>query len=343
MTRTILLTGNKGFIFSHLNNYLRREYLDDIIIGIDSNTPAADRNRIDHMMLPQSDFWNLPNLPKYVTFQIDADINKATRHLKDAFSKVGYPDVVIHGAAESHVDHSLNNPVKFWETNTVGTRKLLQDLWDLKPEHKPFPKFIHMSTDEVVAGDGCISQSFPFDESSPLNPSSDYAASKAAAELAVKSFMRVHGINNHTIVRSVNCYGPGQTEKLFPTAVNNALNKKPTKIYGDGSQMRDWLHVSDLCRALDFIMTFDGRDIYHVSAGNERSNNRMVELVYEAVEAIVEPTNLDFWCDYVEDPRGNVHDERYFISSERIRDEFGWRPLIELDEGIRNTVRWYAK
>jgi dTDP-glucose 4,6-dehydratase len=235
-------------------------------------------------------------------------------------------DTVIHFAAESHVDRSIYEPAVALETNVKGTFTLLQIARKLK-----IPRFVHISTDEVY---GDLPPNAFANENSPLQPSNPYSASKAAADLLVRSFVRTYKFPA-LIVRPSNNYGPYQfPEKFLPLMITNALNNKPLPIYGDGKQQRTWLHVEDNCRGI--LATLEhGRvgEIYNLGGADIQENLSMARAV---LRLLGKPENL---LAHVEDRPG--HDRRYALNCEKAERELGWTPQIPLDEGLRQTVDWY--
>jgi dTDP-glucose 4,6-dehydratase len=234
-------------------------------------------------------------------------------------------DAVVHFAAESHVDRSIAAPGDFFRTNVIGTQVLL----DAALRHG-LERFVQVSTDEVY---GSI-DSGSWTEESPVAPNSPYAASKAGADLLVRSYWRTHGLNV-SVSRCSNNYGPRQhTEKLIPLFVTNLLEGRPVPLYGDGHNIREWLHVRDHCRAVHRVLLKGGPgEVYNVGGGNARTNlalaERLVELCGADPSAIVR----------VEDRLG--HDDRYALDDRRIRDELGYAPQVPLEEGLAETVAWY--
>lgn len=241
------------------------------------------------------------------------------------------PDMVVNFAAESHVDRSIDSPSIFYQTNVLGTVTLLEAcrIYGIK-------RFQQVSTDEVY-GDLPLSAAAPgFKETDQLRPSSPYSSSKAAADLAVLSYHRTYGIPV-TISRSSNNYGRFQhPEKLIPKMIQLALKNKPLPLYGDGSNVRDWLYVHDHCRAIDMILQH-GRvgEIYNVGAGEERSNLEIVHLICRILN---KPESL---IQFVEDRKG--HDVRYSLDVSKIHNELGWSPETAFDVGMAKTIQWYEE
>ena len=237
-------------------------------------------------------------------------------------------DAVVHFAAESHVDRSIYEPAPIIETNVRGTLTLLQVARELK-----IGRFLHVSTDEVY-GDIPPGQSSA--ESYPLQPNSPYAASKASADMLVRSFVRTYGFPA-VITRASNNYGPYQfPEKFVPLMIANALENKPLPIYGDGLQERDWLNVEDHCRALALVLQ-RGRDgeVYNIGGGNTEPNLAMLRRILRALdkpESLMKP---------VKDRPG--HDRRYALDCSKIKAELGWSPQVPLETGVQKTIAWYRE
>ena len=233
---------------------------------------------------------------------------------------------IVHFAAESHVDRSIYEPTTAIETNVTGTFILLEVARKIG-----VARFVHISTDEVY---GDLAPGTLADENSLLEPSSPYSASKAAADLLVRSYVRTYKFPA-LITRSSNNYGPYQfPEKFLPLMITNAFDNKPLPIYGDGKQQRDWLHVQDNCRGILAVLE-RGRlgEIYNIGSLEAREN---LEMARRLLRTIGKPETL---LSYVEDRPG--HDRRYALSRKKIEDELGWKPLISLDEGLRQTIEWY--
>lgn len=239
------------------------------------------------------------------------------------------PDTVVNFAAESHVDRSIISPALFTYTNTIGT----QVLADVCIKHNT-PHFHQISTDEVygdtAADKGCCT------ENAPLCPSNPYSASKAAADLLVLAYHRTYGLPV-TVSRCTNNYGPYQhTEKLIPLMTVKALGGLPLPVYGDGSNIRNWLYVADHCSAVDMII-HHGKigEIYNISGGEDMSNIDIVKLI---LSILGKDSSL---IRFTADRKG--HDRRYCIDSSKIRNELGWKPTVAFDDGIRQTVDWYKE
>jgi dTDP-glucose 4,6-dehydratase len=241
------------------------------------------------------------------------------------------PDVVINFAAESHVDRSIESPDIFLKTNILGTQVLL----DASRKYN-VKRFHQVSTDEVY-GDLPLDRSdLKFTESSPLRPSSPYSASKASADLLVLAYHRTYGVPV-TISRCSNNYGPYQfPEKLIPLMIINALNDRPLPVYGDGRNVRDWIHVKDHCEAIDIII-HRGKEgeIYNIGGENERANIDVVRMI---LRELGKPESL---IRFVKDRPG--HDRRYALDISRMKKELGWSPKISFEEGLKSTIKWYLE
>lgn len=235
-------------------------------------------------------------------------------------------DAVINFAAESHVDRSILHPEIFVQTNILGTQTLL----DLTKQYN-VTKFVQVSTDEVY---GTLGETGLFTEDTPIAPNSPYSASKAGADLLVRAYHETFGLNVN-ITRCSNNYGPYQfPEKLIPLMIQNALQDKPLPVYGDGLNVRDWLYVEDHCSAIDLVLHKGvNGEVYNVGGRNERNNLQVVRTI---LEELGKPESL---ISYVKDRLG--HDRRYAIDADKIRNELGWQPKFNYEDGIKETIRWY--
>ncbi|MBE6543343.1 MAG: dTDP-glucose 4,6-dehydratase [Ruminococcaceae bacterium] len=325
---TMLVTGGAGFIGSNFVKLVLGEYRDIRVINIDALTYAG----------------NLENLK-----DVEEDENYSFVHgdicdrelIKEIFSK-NKIDYVVNFAAESHVDRSITNPDVFVKTNVLGTQVLLDEAkraWKLDPEDKYSKeyregvKYLQVSTDEVY---GALGKTGFFTETTPLSPNSPYSASKASADMLVKAYYTTFGMPVN-ITRCSNNYGPYQfPEKLIPLMINNCTKKEALPVYGDGMQIRDWLHVSDHCRGIMTVLE-KGRlgEVYNIGGNNEKANIEIVGLVIEKTGA-----SRDL-IKYVKDRPG--HDRRYAIDNTKITTELGWTPRYTFEEGIEETVRWYLE
>ncbi|CAI6087581.1 dTDP-glucose 4,6-dehydratase [Cohnella sp. JJ-181] len=307
----LLVTGGAGFIGSNFIHYIMRNCPNDQVINIDALTYAGNLESL-------SDVEGNTNY-RFVKTDI-SDRSALVPVFEDGV------DVVIHFAAESHVDRSILEPDVFVRTNVLGTQTLLQ----LAKEYK-VSKFVHVSTDEVY---GTLGETGLFTEETPLAPNSPYSASKAGSDLLVRAYHETFGLNVN-ITRCSNNYGPYQfPEKLIPLMIQNALADKPLPVYGDGFNVRDWLYVEDHCSAIDLVVRKGiSGEVYNIGGNNERSNIHVVKTI---VEELGKSESL---IQYVEDRLG--HDRRYGIDATKIRRELGWNPKFHYESGIRETIRWY--
>ncbi|NTW15001.1 MAG: dTDP-glucose 4,6-dehydratase [Candidatus Moranbacteria bacterium] len=306
----LLVTGGAGFIGSNFVHHVLREHPEDEVVVFDLLTYAG----------------NLENLreaegnPRFRFVKGDIADPEAVKPL------VAECDAVVHFAAESHVDRSIMEPSAFVRTNVLGTQVLL----DAAREHGR--RFHHVSTDEVFGALG--PDDVPFSETTPYDPRSPYSASKAGSDHLVRAYFHTFGLPV-TITNCSNNYGPYHfPEKLIPLAITNLLEGKKVPVYGDGKQVRDWLHVEDHCRAVDLVLR-RGRigETYCVGGNGERENIEIVRTLLSHVgrdEGAIE---------YVKDRPG--HDRRYAIDFSKIRTELGWEPSVTLEEGLRDTVEWF--
>ena len=260
--------------------------------------------------------------PNHTFVQGNINNEELVRHLIDEHNITH----IINFAAESHVDRSIKNPKVFIETNVLGTTNLLNIAKDVEIE-----KFVQISTDEIY---GSLGETGYFTEETPFDPNSPYSSSKASADLIALSYFETFGMNI-SITSCSNNYGPYQfPEKLIPLMVTNAMDGKKLPIYGDGLNVRDWLHVEDHCQAIDLVLR-EGQagEIYNIGGHNERTNNEIVHLIVDYLDA---PEEL---ITYVEDRLG--HDKRYAIDPTKIETELGWKPKYTFDTGIIETIEWY--
>lgn len=308
----LLVTGFAGFIGANFTQYILEKYPCDSIVGVDCLTYAASDIALRQLI-------GRKNLTFY-------KYNICDREAMDRIFDAERPEVVVNFAAESHVDRSIENSAAFIETNVHGTGILL----DMSKKYG-VKRFHQVSTDEVY-GDMALDSDGCFTEESPLNPSSPYSASKAAADLMALSYMKTHGLPV-SISRSSNNYGKYQhKEKLIPMAIDRILSDNPVTLYGDGKNMRDWLYVIDNCRAIDLIIRAGECGVYNVSADNQLSN---IELVKKIMLRLGKP---DAEIAFIEDRKG--HDRKYSVSSEKIKS-LGWMPKAEFETDLKNTARWY--
>lgn len=325
--RNILVTGGAGFIGSHVVRLLVNKYPQYRVVNLDKLTYAGNLENLR----------DVENAPNYVF--VKADICD-TGALDEVFSVYGI-DGVIHLAAESHVDRSIEDPSAFAVTNVIGTLNLLlaaKKAWD---GHFEGRRFYHISTDEVY---GSLEPGAGFfTEETKYDPHSPYSASKASSDHFVRAFRDTYGLPA-VISNCSNNYGPNQfPEKLIPLFINNIRRRCPLPVYGTGENVRDWLYVEDHARAIDVIFHrgIDGRT-YNVGGFNEWKNIDLVKLLIKVTDrALGRPEGQLRWdlIAYVEDRKG--HDMRYAIDSSRLKDELGWEPSLQFEEGLEKTVRWY--
>lgn len=328
----IIVTGGAGFIGSAVVRHIINETKDEVLV-IDSLTYAGNLE-------------SLASVSKNPRFSFE-QINICDKNGLDCIIKNFKPDSIMHLAAESHVDRSIDGPAAFIETNIVGTYTLLESVrqyWNqLTNEAKSSFRFHHISTDEVY-GDLHGTDDL-FTESTPYAPSSPYSASKASSDHLVRAWHRTYGLP--TIVTNCsNNYGPYHfPEKLIPLSILNALEGKSLPVYGNGGQIRDWLYVEDHARALYKVVT-EGLvgETYNIGGHNEQKNIDVVNKICELLEELVpqKPEGVSNYSDlitYVTDRPG--HDMRYAIDAKKIFDELGWKPEETFDTGLRKTVLWY--
>lgn len=315
--KKVLITGGAGFIGSNFIHYILSKYNDYQVINLDKLTYAA----------------NLENLK-------DIEDNKNYRFIHGDIADQEFIfklfenekfDIVINFAAESHVDNSILNPQIFTITNILGTQVLLDACrkYNIK-------RFHQVSTDEVYGELPLDDKNILFTEKTPLNPSSPYSASKASADMLVKSYYRTYSLPI-TISRCSNNYGPYQhLEKLIPLMISKAINNDNLPVYGNGLNVRDWLHVYDHCTAIDLII-HEGKigEIYNIGGNNEKSNIDVVKIILK------ELGKSEKLIKYVNDRPG--HDLRYAIDSTKIKTTLNWKPVYSFEKGILDTIKWYTK
>jgi len=306
----ILVTGGAGFIGSNFIRYALKTRKDCDIVNYDKLTYAGNLANLEEVA----------NRSNYTFIKGDICDGSAVE------AAMRGCHAVVHFAAESHVDRSIYAPAPVIETNIKGTFTLLEVARALR-----IGRFLHVSTDEVY-GDMPLAEFA--DESSPLQPSSPYSASKAGSDLLVLSYVRTYGLSA-LITRSSNNYGPYQfPEKFLPLMITNALDHKPLPIYGDGKQQRDWLHVEDNCRGILAVLD-KGRvgEVYNIGGLDIEENISVARRVLELTER---PESL---LSYVTDRPG--HDRRYALRCDKMEEHLGWKPQISLEEGLRQTIDWY--
>ena len=306
----MLITGGAGFIGSNFIRYILDKYPDYEIMNLDSLTYCGN---LDNLA-------DIKDNPNYTFFKGDITDKELV------FKIIEDMDYVLNFAAESHVDRSIENPEIFIKSNIIGTQVLL----DAARKYN-IKKYLQVSTDEVY---GSLGKTGYFKEDTPLAANSPYSASKAGADLMVRAYNKTFDLPVN-ITRCSNNYGPYQfPEKLIPLMISNALEDKPLPVYGDGKNIRDWLHVYDHCTAIDLVL-HKGKvgEVYNIGGNNEKMNIDIVKLILKNLfkgESLIE---------YVKDRAG--HDRRYAIDSSKIQKELGWEPKYNFETGIAETIQWY--
>ena len=307
----LLVTGGAGFIGANFVQHVLATHADDRIVTLDLLTYAGNLANLDAVLTN----------PRHRFVRGDvADADAVESAIGDGV------DAIVNFAAESHVDRSIADAGSFLRTNVAGTQVLVD-----VARRRGIGRFLQVSTDEVY---GSLGPTGAFTEETPLAPNSPYAASKAAADLLVRAAHHTHGFPA-VVTRCSNNYGPYQfPEKLIPLFVTNALADQPLPLYGDGRQVRDWIHVEDHCRGVDLVLR-QGRvgEVYNLGGGNEREN---VEIAHAILDALGKPRSL---IRHVTDRLG--HDRRYAIDHRKIERELGWKPKRDFAAGLRETIEWY--
>lgn len=323
--KNILVTGGAGFIGSNFVKYML-ETFEYHIVNLDVLTYAGNLENLKEV----------EGHPRY-TF-VKGDIRD--RDLLDKIFTEYEIDTVVNFAAESHVDRSIVEPELFLSTNIAGTQALLDTAkkhWKVNPDDKHCRlfkegvKYLQVSTDEVY---GALGKEGMFTETTPLSPNSPYSASKASADMFVRAYHETFGMPIN-ITRCSNNYGPYQfPEKLIPLMINNCLNDKELPVYGDGMQIRDWLHVKDHCIGIETVL-HKGKvgEVYNIGGNNEKANIEIVKLI---INALGKSEDL---IKYVQDRPG--HDRRYAIDNTKITTQLGWSPSYTFEQGIKETIEWY--
>jgi len=324
----ILVTGGAGFIGSNFIRWMKQHALEHKLVNVDLLTYAGNLESL----------CDIPQNEGYVF--IRADIRDRAK-MKEIFQQYDITHV-INFAAESHVDRSIEDPEVFLNTNILGTQALLDTAkqhWKTAPEDKysrdyrAGVKFLQVSTDEVY---GALGKEGKFTETTPLSPNSPYSAAKASADLVCRAYYETFGMPLN-ITRCSNNYGPYQfPEKLIPLMIHNCMEGKPLPVYGDGMQIRDWLHVTDHCSAI-YTVLLQGKlgEVYNIGGNNERANIDIVKLILRTLGRGEE------LITYVKDRPG--HDRRYAIDNTKITTTLGWTPSYTFEQGIYETIAWYQE
>lgn len=311
--KNILVTGGAGFIGVNFVKMLLNEHPGIKVINLDILTYAGNLESLSECL----------DNPQHIFIHGDIRDKKLVTELIKKYEIEG----IINFSAETHVDRSISDPGTFMDTNILGTLNLLECAKELDVK-----RFHQISTDEVYGF--LLPDEDKFKETSPINPSSPYSASKASADHLVHAFHKTFGMDT-VITRCSNNYGPYQfPEKIIPLCINNVCHNKPIPIYGDGLQIRDWLFVYDHCRAIWEVFTKGNRDeVYNIGGCNEKTNLELVRIILKLLgkdESLIK---------FVKDRPG--HDRRYAIDSSKMIDTFGWKPSVTFEEGIVRTVEWY--
>ncbi len=324
--KRLLVTGGAGFIGSNFVKYMLNKYDDYRIVNLDLLTYAGNLENLK----------DIEDNPNYRF--IKGDI--ADRDLVNRLFEEENFDYIINFAAESHVDRSIEEPGIFVKTNVMGTQVLLdtaKKYWTIGKDETGYPvyrdgvKYLQVSTDEVY---GTLGKTGMFTETTPLAPNSPYSASKASADMLVRAYNETFKMPMN-ITRCSNNYGPYQfPEKLIPLMIANTLEEKDLPVYGDGMQIRDWLHVKDHCSAIDTVL-HKGKsgEVYNVGGNNEKANIEIVKLI---IKTLGKSEDL---ITYVKDRLG--HDRRYAIDNTKITTELGWEPSYTFEQGMKETIEWY--
>jgi dTDP-glucose 4,6-dehydratase len=310
----ILITGGAGFIGSNFVLRILAQHPEDRVVNLDKLTYAGNLENLS----------SIKDDPRHVFVKGDiCDRDLVARLLREHLVQA-----LVNFAAESHVDRSIMGAAEFVQTNIVGTNVLL----DLAKEY-PLQKFVQVSTDEVY---GSLSSEGKFTEETPLHPNSPYAASKAAADLLALAYQHTFGLPI-VVTRCSNNYGPYQfPEKLIPLMIANALQDKPLPVYGDGKNVRDWLHVRDHCDAIDAVLRRGvAGEVYNIGGNNEEHNLDLVKMLLKQLG------KSESLITFVKDRPG--HDRRYAIDATKMKRELGWSPSYTFERGLAETVTWYLR
>lgn len=327
MKKTIFITGGAGFIGSHVVCLFVSKYPDYQIVNIDKLTYAGNLDNLKE----------IEDAANYIFEKIDISDEKLIFELFEKYK----PEGIIHLAAESHVDRSIENPSEFIKTNVVGTTNLLNaslKIWNNDFLNK---KFYHISTDEVY---GSLGEDGFFTEETPYSPRSPYSASKASSDMLVRAYFHTYGMPI-VISNCSNNYGPKQfPEKLIPLIINNIKHLKPLPIYGNGTNVRDWLYVKDHASAIDLIF-HKGKlgETYNIGGNNEWKNIDLIKKICEIMDKKLnrEKGDSEKLITFVKDRAG--HDLRYAIDSTKIQTELNWKPSLNFEKAIEKTIDWYLE
>ena len=320
----ILVTGGCGFIGS--NYVLKQVKRNNPVLNLDKLTYAGNTENLS----------NIIEDPNYSFIQGDICDTDCVTGAIDQFQ----PEAIVHFAAESHVDRSIDEPMSFANTNIIGTATLLQAALKYGEIKKNDFRFLHVSTDEVF---GSLGENGFFTESTPYDPSSPYSASKAGSDHLVRAWQRTYGFPG-LITNCSNNYGPYQfPEKLIPLMIANCLDGKPLPVYGKGENIRDWLYVKDHCDAIDTVLR-QGQigETYNIGGNTEIRNIDIVKSICLILDELRPRSNGDPYKNlitYVKDRPG--HDYRYAIDASKIKNDLGWKPKETFETGIRKTIKWY--
>lgn len=320
--RNIFVTGGAGFIGSAFIRYVLQNIagFEGTIVNFDALTYAGNLNNLKEV----------ENDPRYVFHKGDIRNQPLVEHFCDEYDI----DTIIHFAAESHVDRSIEGPQAFIETNVMGTFHLLEVV-----RKNPKIHFHHVSTDEVY---GCLGDTGHFTEETPYKPNSPYSASKAASDHFVRAYAKTYGIST-CISNCSNNYGPYQyPEKLIPLMILNCLAEKPLPVYGTGTNVRDWLYVEDHAKALWMLLENGAKgETYNIGGNEEWKNIDLIHVIIRELALLTDKSEESYQglITYIKDRPG--HDFRYAIDSSKIQKEIGWTPSHNFQEGINKTVAWY--
>ncbi|MBJ8005919.1 MULTISPECIES: dTDP-glucose 4,6-dehydratase [Bacillus cereus group] len=308
----ILVTGGAGFIGSNFIHYMLKNYETYRIINYDALTYSGNLNNVK----------SIQDNPNYSFIKGKIQNGELLEHIINERDV----QIIVNFAAESHVDRSIENPIPFYDTNVIGTVTLLELV-----KKYPHIKLVQVSTDEVY---GSLGKTGKFTEETKLAPNSPYSSSKASADMIALSYYKTYQLPV-IVTRCSNNYGPYQyPEKLIPLMVTNALEGKTLPLYGDGLNVRDWLHVTDHCSAIDVVL-HKGRlgEVYNIGGNNEKTNADVVEQIIN----LLGKTKKDI--EFVTDRLG--HDRRYAIDAQKMKNEFDWEPKYTFEQGLKETVEWY--